>query len=436
MTSVLNGLKRQTQDDFLSSDTSFSVQRAIAAGAAAMSAGGLNKFQTSQCPARMPFDRKRKAQDDESDDEIRITKYVPGRQKCEICPNCRRRKPPTNTSEAPTKSSVLPRKLFRPTGVSSTVGKKSGSTCTKTTAEMENNEADEGVMKRGKLDKGHGARDAEARKIKVADYEVLELAAEHTDKSSVLLLPSEEKPKVVNGTLQSNIGTIQSFWRSSVERLFGSWSTHSSRKTSEKSSNETDNGTRQFESANFISPKVNKEASNVTRGSSISKGREKPEADVDVTSWSGSSGEESASSGGKSETPRQQSEMFEKTSETTGERKRKSCVEKTSGNIAVRRSALPGREPETDGECSKSLVNTSESNSRQMLDRNSNASKFSSPSSTSRDGKSRHRSGETKKKKKDFQFLSKKAVLEAVIDHAMELKKSGKELQQRCVSSC
>ena len=70
-----------------------------------------------------------------------------------------------------------------------------------------------------------------------------------------------------------------------------------------------------------------------------------------------------------------------------------------------------------------------------MLDRNSNASKFSSPSSTSRDGKSRSRSGESKKKK-DFQFLSKKAVLEAVIDHAMELKKSGKELQQRCVSSC
>jgi hypothetical protein len=490
ISNVLNGLKRQAQDDFLNSDTNFFVQRAIAAGTAAINHSGPEKFQTSQSAAPIPSgyssNRKRKAEDAESDDEIMITKYVPG-QKYQMCPKCNRKKPMNTATRSPAK---VPRKFFPTTGASSTtVGKKPESTCTITKADVKRAQAgyesEEFATERGKSDRGPGRRDAEARNVKVADYEVLELAAEHTDKSSVLLLPSEDKRNGMNRTadeghinkngsegngeneLQSKAVNYSSLFRSSVKRLLKSLSPNWG--TTEESSGQTEVRTlserchqveersRELDSSKNFN-RQNAEV-DVEHGSSGSKDKNKSEGEVNVTFWLKSSEEQPVSSGSKSETTGKQSASFEKTSETIVDQSK--SLEKTTETIGERsasfgntseaigettsvsvgktskadekRSTSVRGKAETNRERSESLVKISETNSR--LDCNSNISTFSKSLPPSRDGKLCSRSGETGKNK-DYQFLTKKAVLEAVIDHAIELKKSAKELKHRCVSSC
>ncbi len=489
ISNVLNGLKRQAQDDFLNSDTNFFVQRAIAAGTAAINHSGPEKFQTSQSAAPISSNRKRKAEDAESDDEIMITKYVPG-QKYQMCPKCNRKKPMNTATRSPAK---VPRKFFPSTGASSTVGKKPESTCTITKADVKRAQAgyesEEFATERGKSDRGPGRRDTEARNVKVADYEVLELAAERTDKSSVLLFPSEDKPNGMKRTvdeghitkngsegngeneLQSKAVNYSSLFRSSVKRLLKSLNPNWG--TTEESSGQTEVRTlserchrveersRELDSSknfNRQNAEVDKEVSNVEHGSSGSKDKDKFEGEVNVTFWLRSSEEQPVSSGSKSETTGEQSASFEKTSETIGDQSE--SLEKTTETIGERSASLGNtsetiggtsvsvgktskadekrstsvrEKAETNRERSVSLVKTSETNSK--LDCNSNISTFSKSLPPSRDGKLCSRRGETGKNK-DYQFLTKKAVLEAVIDHAIELKKSAKELKHRCVSSC
>ena len=384
ITNVLNGLKRQTQDDFLNSDTNFFVQRAIAAGTAAISTGGSKKFQTSQSSPPMPSNRKRKAQDGESDDEILITKYVPA-QKCEICPKCNRRKPTSTASRPPAK---LPRKIFPTGGASSTLR----STCTITKADVERKEhgyeSEAFEREAGKLNTQPGNRNEEVRNVRVADYEVLELAAENTDKSSVLLLSSEITTSGENGKVVTKVSfgkncknrqqgdaVNSSSWRGSVESLH----TNSNVETNEKSRKDS---TELREYSNFVI-EINEEVSNGTDGSLVEKQRQKRHENVDIIFV------DQHVSG-------RQSESFENTSETTEERI--SGSEETSKNISERpisdekssdatgkRSSSPRIEVETNTELFGSFVTTSQSNPSQMLNCNSNTSTFSALLPTSSD---------------------------------------------------
>ena len=440
---VVNGLRRQAENDILNSDTNFIFQRAIAAGTAAMQQSGLSS------------NRKRKAEDAESDDDIMITKYVPGKKpqnKCQICPKCNRRKPTNTVTRPPEK---CPRKVLPCTGISSTVGKNSGSTCTITKADMERKDAgyesEELEMEGGKSDTGTGKCDAKARKVKVADYEILELAAEHTDTSSVLLLPSEHKPNGLVGTLRehsvSKDGSISegeneqqsnstSFLRSSVQQLIQFLNPLSSAGTKEEARRLSERSRKvealaSSKNSNVQNAEIDKEVANTTRRNSGSKDKERSEGEVDVTIWLKSSEEQPVSSDGKSEGAERRSASFRGTSGATG--RRSASVGGKTSDVIGEKSAIVGKTSTSLGKKSETTVERSES--RQMFDWNSNTSKFSNSPPTSRDGKLCPRNGETSKNE-DLEFLTKKAVLEAVIDHAMELKNSGKELKHRCVSSC
>ena len=418
ISNVLNGLKRQAEGNFLNSDTSFRVQRALAAGDAAMQHGGTKEFRDSQSAAPIPSgcnsNRKRKADDPESDDEIMITKYVPGQKpRCEICPKCNRRK--RISTGTPGK---IPRKSFPSPGTSSSVGKNSGSTCTVTKADMENKAVPNVTFeyKRGKLVTETGQLDSEARNVTVADYEVLELAAEHTDKSSVLLLSSERRKNGMAESLKdgntnkdndkhSGSGRQKeppskstSWLASSVEKMIHFLNPLSTTKTNEQNSRRLSEHSRQvgedirrLTSSTNSNAVFNKEVSNSTCGSLASRDTGKSDEEIDVTIWLNSSEEKSGSTEGRS--------------------------------ALVGRSDTIENRSSTIGNRSESIATNPETNSKQTIDYNANSSKFSGslPNSS---------------KDKNFEFLTKKAVLEAVIDHAKELKNSGKELKHRCVSSC
>lgn len=405
ISNVLNGLKRQAEGNFLNSDTSFRVQRAFAAGDAAMQHGGTGYNSN----------RKRKADDPESDDEITITKYVPGKKRpCELCPKCNRRKRVTTGTPA-----KLPRKSFPSPGTSSSVGRSSESTCTVTKADVKNKATPNVTFeyKRGTLVTETGQFGSEARNVTVADYEVLELAAEHTDKSSVLLLSSERKQNGIVGSLkEGNINKNDdrhgmnerqnpqplkstSWLASSVERFMNFLNPLPTTETNEQNiqslsgrSRQVGEGTRRLASSTNSNAVFSKEVSNAICGSLSSKDTGKSDEEVDISIWIKSSEEQSGSTEGRS-----------------------ASVARMSGTV--------GNVSSTIGNRSESVATTPETNSKQTIDYNANSSKFSgSLPNSSKDNNS--------------EFLTKKAVLEAVIDHTKELKNSGKELKQRCVSSC
>ncbi|XP_028405846.1 uncharacterized protein LOC114528424 [Dendronephthya gigantea] len=405
---VLNGLKRQTEDDFLSSDTSFFVQRAIAAGTAAIENNGPKTHASSS----VTCNRKRKADDSESDDEIMITKYVPGQKaqnKCQVCPKCNRRKRANIPTSSPAK---MPRKDFPSTGYTSISdkGSHSGSSSTKSSVEI----TELGYESESFVPEGKASRraNAHAREPKVADYEIIELAADHTHRSSVLLLPSEEKSGELEDKVEKDEILLSSddgaeneavskpkksgsFWLSSVERLF-----------------------------QFLNPRSSPEAGDEKKRTS--KDKEMSEGDVEAQQQRLSSGEES-------ETFVKKSISLDNTS-ATDERRSPSLGQKAEGaggrhsgetSEAIGDNTTSfGNRSETTEEMSESHVNTLD-NMEENSGSIANTSNFASSLSSSRNGKRR-----------DFEFLMRKAVLEEVIDHAIELKNSGKELKHRCVSSC
>ena len=384
---VVNGLKRQAADDFLNSDTSFFVQRAIAAGTAAMQRSGLKKFRANESATPM-VSKVRLPRDEgaESDDEIVITKYVPGqRSRCEICPKCNKKKPLVKSSG----------QVFRSTGTSSTVGKSSGATSTITKADMEREKAGhEFVLKRGKQDIGYGKRNAEGRDIRVADYEVLELAAERTNESSVLLMSSDDKSngpvgimRPMNGENEKeNKAVKSSSWLSSVEKLF-----------------------------NFLNPDSRPEAKKDSKSEVKSRRLTEQQDDDDYrdsVTFSNVEIDNETLGCSESETTGELSALFGRTSESVGRR-----------SVSVREKS------ETTRDWSKSRAKTSETNPGILTDGNANLLKF--PNSAPTSGKSYSRNDETASNK---DYLVKKVVLEAVIDHAKELKNSGKEHKQGCLS--
>ena len=412
---VLNGLKRQTEDDILSSDTSFCVQRAIAAGTAVIENSGPNKLQSSVATfSNGSCNRKRKADYGGSDDEIMITKYVPGEKpqnKCQLCPKCNRRKRSSIPTSSPAK---MPRKDFSSTGYTSISGSRSGSSATKSSVKIkEDGYESESFVPEGKVSRRANAAYAHAWDVKVADYEVIELAAEHTNRSSVLLLASEAKSGELKDKSETDEvlllsddaenGAVRepkksgSFWLSSVERLF-----------------------------QFLNPRSSPEASD--EKIRISEGMSKGDVEVELAEQRSSSGEESETFVKESVSLENTSTTDERRSESLGQRSESAGGRNTSfgktteaiGNVKV----LFGKTSETTEETSAFHVNTLdnvEPNSNCI----SNTSNFASSLLRSRNGQ-----------KRDFQSLMKKAVLEEVIDHAIELKNSGKELKHRCVSSC
>lgn len=448
---VLSGLRRQTQDDFLNSDTSFFVQRAIAAGTAVIQDSRPKKSPSVRSEASMASERKRKVLEIESDDDddIVITKYLPGNKKnigCEFCPKCNRRKLVNLVQMSPGRA---PRKTSPNTGTSPTAGKSSASSSTITKADLELRRQAKGFqLKREKLDtesitlnkeyrrpnaervklmaKG-GTYDSVVSNVKVSDYEVIELAAEHTDKSSVLLIPAENTSSENLGisprqdrTANENSIHEASFWQASVEKLFQFFNPNSSPK----------------EIA------VQKELHTIaSHRKSSSKDMKKPEEVVGILSKS--SKENSPSEGSADRTV-----LVEKTVETIG--KPSSSVEerpmsnqmqetveeqlvaavaqmKPEGSDDIgKRSAVVGEKSgsletrsETGVEMSNCPSMNSENGSSKTLDFNSNSSKFPlSPRDSVANNKS------------DSVFLKKKAVLEAVIDRAREMKNPGKELIQ------
>lgn len=326
ITAVVNGLKRRADDDILNYDTSFSVQRAIAAGTAVLEhVNGKDVDYSNSETQPQPENRKRKA--DDSEDDIVITKYVPGeniRQGCEICPKCNRRKPPT--SRVNNTSLKISRKHNKFKSLSHQKEQKS----LNSNGKVDKNEAilikdqNMDVMKHDKM----------RENTNVTSVEVLELAAERTDESSVLLLPSKEILRDPQKTDVSN----GSFWYNSVERL-----------------------------CQLLMPRQEVNSKDEPSKESESTGKNKELSSS--SSW-----------------------LLGKSLERD---KTVSAMERTSG-------------------C---LNDSSLSLTRQGID---NINIDTSPSSS---------------QSINFEFLSKRAGIEAVIDHAIELKNSSKKRKQACISS-
>ncbi|XP_046860887.1 uncharacterized protein LOC124454120 [Xenia sp. Carnegie-2017] len=318
ITAVVNGLKRRADDDILNYDTSFSVQRAIAAGTAVLEhVNGKDVDYRNSETQPQPENRKRKA--DDSEDDIVITKYVPGeniRQGCEICPKCNRRKPPT--SHVNNTSLKISRKHSKFKSLSHQKEQKSVNS---NVDKIDKNEAilikdqNMDVMKHDKM----------RENTNVTSVEVLELAAKRTDESSVLLLPSKEILRDPQETDVSN----GSFWYNSVERL-----------------------------CQLLMPRQEVNSKDEPSKESESTGKNKELSSS--SSW-----------------------LLGKSSERD---KTVSVMKRTSGCL---------------NDSSLSLNRQSPSSSQSI----------------------------------NFEFLSKRAGIEAVIDHAIELKNSSRERKQACISS-
>ena len=403
ISNVVDDLRRKAEGNFLNSDTSFRLERAFAAGDAAIHHGEAMKSRDNQSAAA-PISsgsnscRKRKADDAGSDDEIMITKYVPAQKRpFEICPKCNRviKRIGAGTS------AKLPRKSFPSLGTSCSVGKKSGSTSTMTKADMEKKTATNVApeSKRGTLDTRTGQFDRETRDVTVADYEVLELAAEHTDKFSVLLLSSENRQNGMVGSLkEGNINKDDgpdggrggnerkkemsaapksTSWLKSIFPPFSFFNPLSATETSRKEE------IRELSLTNY-SAEFNKDGSPLARGITALNNTEKSDGDVDVTIWL-------KSSEGQSGTTEERSASVGRISKAT------------EGISTILRNNPINIENGSDF--------VADTNSKQTIDFNANSSTFFDLTSNS---------GQDN----NFEFLKKKAVLAEVIDHAKELMNS------------